>query len=77
MSSLELALYDNLRKKLDDETARQLISFVKEEIRDEIGQNRLATKEDVSQAKIDLIKWMFGFWITLVMLILANWFFKN
>ena len=52
MSTLELALYDNLRKKLDDETARQLISFVKEEIRDEIGHNRLATKEDISQAKL-------------------------
>ena len=77
MSTLELALYDNLRKKLDDETARQLISFVKEEIRDEIGHNRLATKEDISQAKIDLIKWMFGFWISLVLLILANWFFKH
>lgn len=77
MSALELALYDNLRKKLDDETARQLISFLKEEIKDEIGQSRLATKEDVSQAKIDLIKWMFGFWVTLVLLILANWFFHH
>ncbi len=36
-----------------------------------------ATKEDLSTAKIDLIKWMFGFWITLVLLILANWFLKH
>ncbi len=85
MSSLELALYDNLRKKLDDETARQLISFVKEEIKEEVSQNNLVTKNDLFQAKIeliekmnndkiDLIKWMFGFWVTLVLLILANWF---
>lgn len=88
MSTLELALYDNLRKKLDDETARQLISFVKEEIREEVSQNNLVTKNDLSQAKmelvekmskdkIDLIKWMFGFWITLVLLMMANWFLKN
>ena len=39
------------------------------------------TKEDlvreVSNAKIDMIKWMFGFWFTLVLLILANWFLKH
>ena len=88
MSTLELALYDNLRKKLDDETARQLISFVKEEIKEEVSQNNLVTKNDLFQAKIelvekmnqdkvDLIKWMFGFWVTLVLLILANWFLKH
>jgi hypothetical protein len=76
MSSIELPLYDNLRKKLDEETARQLITFLKEEIREEVGQNKLATKDDLAQAKIDLIKWMFGFWVTLVLLILANWFLK-
>lgn len=42
---------------------------------------QLATKEDlireVSNSKIDLIKWMFGFWVTLVLLILANWFLKH
>jgi len=76
MGSIELPLYDNLRKKLDEETARQLITFLKEEIREEVAQNKLVTKDDLSQAKIDLIKWMFGFWVTLVLLILANWFFK-
>ena len=87
MSSIELPLYDNLKKKLDEETARQLITFLKEEIREEVNQNKLVTKDDLSQAKIDLktdiaqskidlIKWMFGFWVTLVLLILANWFFK-
>jgi len=76
MSSIELPLYDNLRKKLDEETARQLITFLKEEIREEVAQTKLVTKDDLAQAKIDLIKWMFGFWVTLVLLILVNWFFK-
>jgi len=64
------------KKKLEEETARQLITFLKEEIKEEMNSNKLATKNDLSEAKIDLIKWMFGFWITLVLLILANWFFK-
>jgi hypothetical protein len=52
---------------------------VKEEIRrldvkisEEIG--RLDVK--ISETKNDLIKWLFGFWITLVGLILVNWFLK-
>ena len=76
MSTLELSLYDNLKKKLDEETARQLITFLKEEIKEEVNHNKLATKNDLAETKVDLIKWMFGFWITLVLLILANWFFK-
>jgi hypothetical protein len=55
MSSIELPLYDNLKKKLDEETARQLITFLKEEIREEVNQNKLVTKDDLAQAKIDLI----------------------
>jgi hypothetical protein len=45
-------------------------------LRDELYKT-FSTKEDVANAKIDLIKWMFGFWVTLVLLILANWFFKH
>ena len=76
MSTLEFSLYDNLKKKLDEETARQLITFLKEEIREEVNHNKLATKSDLAETKVDLVEWMFGFWITLVLLILANWFFK-
>lgn len=43
-----------------------------------------ATKDDIhklevrlEQTKVDNIKWMFGFWVTLVLLILANWFLKK
>ena len=58
-----------------------------EEIREEVSQNNLVTINDLSQAKIelvekmnkdkiDLIKWMFGFWLTIILLLLANWFLK-
>lgn len=37
--------------------------------------NRIELK--IEQTKNDTLKWMFGFWVTLVLLILANWFFKK
>jgi hypothetical protein len=57
----------------------EMDKLVSESTKEEARQ--LATKEDLvkefSQSKIDLIKWMFGFWVTLVLLILANWFLKH
>lgn len=49
-------------------------------LNDDLHQN-FPAKEDlvreISQSKVDMIKWMFGFWVTLVLLILANWFLKH
>lgn len=49
-------------------------------LKDDLHQN-FPTKEDlvreISNSKVDMIKWMFGFWVTLVLLILANWFLKH
>jgi hypothetical protein len=33
--------------------------------------------EKMNKDKIDLIKWMFGFWITIILMQLANWFIKH
>ena len=33
--------------------------------------------EKMNRDKLDMIMWMVGFWVTLVLLILANWFLKN
>jgi hypothetical protein len=43
-------------------------SFVLEEINDQMEKrtNGIATKEDLSHTKADLIKWMFLFWIAQV-----------
>lgn len=63
----------------NEEDARAFVSeidkLVTERSKEEARYS--ATKEDLSAAKIDLIKWMFGFWVTLVLLILANWFLKH
>ena len=63
----------------NEEDARAFVSeidkLVTERSKEEARYS--ATKEDLSAAKIDLIKWMFGFWATLVLLILANWFLRH
>jgi hypothetical protein len=33
----------------------------------------LATKEDLSKAKFDILKWLFAFWITLVLMIIGQY----
>ena len=37
----------------------------------------VATKKDILELKVELIRWLFGFWVTLVLLLLANWFLKS
>lgn len=89
MSISEVSLYKALKLKLGDDTASE---FVTNEVRTELNNktNTFLTKEDkidliekinslnekMAKDKIDLIKWMFGFWISLVLLLLANWFLK-
>ena len=33
--------------------------------------------EKMNKDKIDLIKWMFGFWITIILRLLVNFFIKH
>ena len=72
MSVTEIQLFQILKAKLGEQEAEQLVSFVKEEVRTELDNKKeiLATKEDIgntkealANAKADIIKWMFIFWI--------------
>ncbi|MFD2288638.1 hypothetical protein GJU39_11130 [Pedobacter petrophilus] len=65
MSVTEIQLFQILKLKLGEKEAEQLVSFVKEEVKNEFDNKReiLATKEDLANSKADIIKWMFIFWI--------------
>lgn len=54
MKALELKVYE----KINDKNELFLIK-----------QNKIDLIEKMNKDKIDMIKWMFGFWITLVLLI--------
>jgi hypothetical protein len=66
MSVISLTrLYELLSSKFDKETARNLTTFIGENIKEEL-QNKVqifATKEDLASTKADIIKWMFIFWV--------------
>jgi hypothetical protein len=71
MSVSELRLYDLLRNKLGEKEAETFMEVLEETVQKKIDliRTNLATKEDLHQTKIELIKWVFAFWITLILMI--------
>jgi hypothetical protein len=66
-------LYDLLSSKFGKETAGDLTTFIAEKINGEVENKtqKLATKEDLANAKVDLIKWIFAFWMTLALMVIG------
>ena len=86
MSTLEFKLYDLLKAKLGTQEAQSIVEFVRLEVKETIEEKTqiLATKEDmykldvkISETKNDIAKWLFGFWVTIILMLFANWFFKK
>ena len=73
MSTLELKVYEIFKSKLGTEEAETVIEYfeVKTEAKYQDKKDILATKDDLSQTKIDLIKWMVGFWLTQMAVLLG------
>ena len=72
MSVSEIQLFQILKNKIGEKEAEELVSYVKSEVKNEFENNKdvLASKEDILLVKVDLanakseiIKWMFIFWI--------------
>jgi len=67
MSTINIKLYDLFRKelKLSDEVAMQFVETIAAEIAEDKAE--VATKDfvkkEISEAKNDLVKWMFAFWL--------------
>jgi hypothetical protein len=61
MSALELKVYKILKSKFTEEEATTVIEYFESKAEEKIQQKKdvFLTKDD----KIDLIKWMVGFWI--------------
>lgn len=81
----EITLFNTLREKLGEKDAQVVVEGIKSAVKEEFENKKdiLLTKEDkveliekMSRDKNDILKWLFGFWVSLVLLILANWFFK-
>jgi hypothetical protein len=78
-----------LSHKLGKENAEHLTLYVENKIKEDLESKTqmLATKEDLSKldlkfidkinsVKVDLIKWMFAFWVTVVLMMIGLYFKK-
>ena len=72
----EIKLFQILKEKLGEKEAETLVTFVETKVKQESEQHikTLATKEDLLKTKIDLIKWVFAFFVTLMLAILGLYF---
>jgi hypothetical protein len=61
MSAAELKVYEIFKNKMGEEEAGLKIEYIDKKAEEKINQKKdiFLTKDD----KVDLIKWMVGFWI--------------
>src|SRR5687767_3075863 len=81
MSVISLTkLYDLHSDKVGKEAAENLTNFIENKVKEEVESKlqNLVTKDDlaktnlkISETKVDMIKWLFAFWVTLVLLIIG------
>jgi hypothetical protein len=82
-------LYDLLSIKIGKETAENLTNFIEEKIKEEVENNSkiLATKADffqevsvlkdsIRKVEINVIRWIFAFWVTIVLMMIGLYFKK-
>lgn len=61
----EIKLYELLKAKLGEKEAEAFVEILEKKVdhKFEDAKQLLASKEDLANTKVDLIKWMVGFWI--------------
>lgn len=72
----EIKLYELLKAKLGEKEAEALVHVLEKKVDDKFDESKqiIATKEDlarvegrletkIAETKVDLIKWMVGFWL--------------
>ena len=80
MSSISsIEMYTILKGKLGETEAKALTEYVETKVEKSLEKEKdvLATKVDLAEAKSDIIKWMFIFWIGQVAVTLAIVYFRN
>jgi chlorite dismutase len=69
MSTINLTLYDVLRKELNltEEKSKNVAKAIQKAMEENVADKEIATKDfvrmEIAEAKADIIKWMFIFWV--------------
>jgi hypothetical protein len=86
MKAIELKVYEILKTRFSEKEAETFLEYFETKTLEKIDDKKdvFLTKGDkidliekMNKDKIDLIKCMFGFWITIILMQLANWFIKH
>lgn len=66
MTISDIQLYELLKAKIGNKEAEAFLTLLdnKVNMKFEESRNLIATKEDLANTKVDLIKWMVGFWLS-------------
>ncbi len=67
LNELNFARFDaKLEQRLAELRAevRQAVAELRAELRQEIALSRLEARTELQQVRTDLLRWMFGFWVT-------------
>ncbi len=80
MSTLDLQIYELLKSRFGEKEAAMFIEYIEQKTEDKVKSNlspisnTMATKENLSEVKFDLIKWMVTLFITLALMIIGLYF---
>lgn len=86
MKAIELKVYEILKNRFSEKEAETFIEYFDAKAIEKIDDKKdvFLTKVDkidliekMNKDKVDLIKWMFGFWITIILMLLVNFFVKH
>lgn len=69
-------LYQLISDKTDKETAEAITNYIAEKVKNDIDTKveNLATKKDLVDTKLDMLKWFVGLFITLALMIIGLYF---
>ena len=72
----EIELFKILREKIGEEQVQAITQYVEAKVEKNMvdSKNILATKEDLANNKVDIIKWVFGFFIVMILAIICLYF---
>lgn len=82
----EITLYNVLKNKLGETEAQSVVEGIKQTVREEFENKKdiLLTKQDkveliekMNSDKQDILKWLFGFWITILLMFISNVIIKR
>ncbi len=73
MSTLELKVYDIFKSRFSEQEAAIVIEYFDKKSDKKFQQRKeiMATKSDIHEAKVDIIRWMFGVFSVLMLAIIG------